>query len=276
MTSVTQGDTTPNGNTTRIIRARVWQITINNYTEEDMTQLHSICEKCEKYIWQEEIGVEEKTPHIQGHLVFKNARTLKSMKNALPRAHIEKVRNIKASEEYCKKFDTRAGETHSKGYEPVKSLEERLLEIEYKDVVWKEWQQEVINTLNSVPDKRKIYWYWEEVGNVGKSFLAKYICLKYDCIIATGKTGDIFNQLMKWREKNPDELQIPPIIIDNPRSEYGHINYSAIESLKNGFIYSGKYEGGKIYGLSPHIIIFANGEPNTAELSEDRLVIKEL
>lgn len=273
MTQVTQGDTSPNGNTTNSIRARIWSITINNYTDEDVTLWTQLLEGCEKYIWQYERG-NSGTPHIQGHIVFKNPRTLKSLKTSLPRAHIEKVRNIKASEEYCQKQQSKDGECFIKGYDiiPTKSLEERLLEIEYNDVIWRDWQQDVINIIEAPVDKRKVHWYWEATGNVGKSFLAKYLCLKYDCIIATGKTGDIFNQLLNWRNTHPDELQLPPILIDNPRSEFGHINYSALEQLKNGFIYSGKYEGGKVFGLSPHVIVFANSNCDTTQLSRDRIV----
>lgn len=269
---MTQVDTAPNGNTKKGIRARIWQIVINNYTEEHLTQWHKVLDKCEKYVWQYERGEKEETPHIQGHIVFKNAITFNSLKKQLPTAHIEKVRNIKASEEYCAKLETREGETFTKGFEAKISLKERLLNIEYSDVKWFDWQQDVIDILDGKVDKRKIYWYWEKNGNVGKSFLAKYICLKYNCIIATGKTGDIFNQLLSWRNDNPDELQLPPIIIDNPRSEFGHINYAAIEALKNGFIYSGKYEGGQVFGLSPHVIVFANSRPKSGELSEDRIV----
>lgn len=261
----------PNGNTTKRIRARVWSITINNPTEEDMTQWHSLLNTCDKYIWQKEMG-ESKTPHIQGHIVFKNPMSLTSLKKDLPRAHIEKTRNIKASEEYCQKLNTAIEGPFIKGYEEEKTLEEMLLDIEYKDVQWRDWQQNCIDILENPVDKRKIYWYWERTGNVGKSYLAKYLCLKYNCIIASGKTGDIFNQLLNWRNNNPKELQIPPVIIDNPRSEYGHINYSALESLKNGFIYSGKYEGGKVFGLSPHVIVFANAKNKENELSNDRIV----
>lgn len=275
MTQTTQGSTSANGNSTRVIRARYWHIVCNNYTPKDVTQWTHLLSQCEKYAWQYEIG-EQGTPHIQGHIGFKNPRTFNSIKKLFPRAHIERVRNVKASEEYCQKISTRNGKSHVKGFKVKISREEMILNVEYKDVVWKDWQQDIINIINGPVDKRKVYWFWEPVGNTGKSFIAKYLALKYDAIIATGKTNDIFNQVKKWIEENEEIIQLPPTIIDNPRSDYGHINYSAIEQLKNGFMYSGKYEGGKITGLGPHIIIFANDKPDMDQLSHDRFVIHEI
>lgn len=275
MTQLTQCNTSTNGNTRKNIRARIWAVTLNNPKEDDMTQWHRLLEDCVKYVWQIEEG-KEGTEHIQGHIVFKSARTWKSLCNKLPRAHIEKVRNVKASEEYCQKMDTRKGEVHIKGFNKKIDLKQKLLEIEYSDVKWKPFQQKILDIIDGEVNKRTVYWFWGKKGNMGKSFLAKYICLKYGAIIASGKTGDIFNQLLSWRLANEDEVQLPVVIIDNPRSEYGHINYAAIEQLKNGFIYSGKYEGGQVFGLSPHVIIFANNEPEYKELSEDRLVVTNI
>lgn len=272
MTQKTQEDTSPNGNIKGVIRARIWHIVINNFTPEDLKSWKELCDQSLKYVWQEEIGKDTKTPHIQGHIEFKNPKKWTTLCNKLPRACIKKVRNIKASEDYCKKLDTRAGEVHQKGFDKKQSLEERLLEIKYKDVVWKDWQKNIINVIASTPDKRKIFWILDERGNAGKSFLCKYIALKYNCIIASGKTDNIFNQVLTWRTKNPDELQIPPVIIDVPRSEFAHVNYGAIEQLKNGFLYSGKYEGGKVFGLSPHVIIVANSPYKEGQMSEDRWV----
>lgn len=271
MTTLTQGNTSPNGNTSRNIRARIWHIVINNYTEEDVTRWHQVLEETTKYKWQYEVG-ENGTKHIQGHIEFKNARTFKSLKNKLPRANISKVRNIQASADYCNKEETSTGEKFSKGFEEEKTLEELILEEEYSNVVWKPWQQDIINVLESTPDRRKIYWIQDDIGNSGKSFLCKYIALKYDAIICSGKTNDIFNQLNNWRLKNPKVMRLPPCLVDVPRSEFSHINYAAIESLKNGLIYSGKYEGGKVYGLSPHVIIFANSPFKEGQMSEDRWV----
>lgn len=273
LTQLTLSPNSNNEQSSKWIRARIWHIVINNYTEEDLTQWNDLLKETEKYVWQFEIGGEKKTPHIQGHIVFKNARSRKAISKKIPRASIEKVRNITASENYCKKLITRNGEVFEKGFNKTKDLKQRLLEIEYKDVTWKPWQKKIIEILEGPINKREIHWFWENTGNVGKSYIAKYVCLRWNVIMASGKTNDIFNQLLEWREINPEILQFPIIIIDNPRSEFNHINYAAIEQLKNGFVYSGKYKGGQVFGLSPHCIVFANTPPNTSEISKDRLKV---
>ena len=94
------------------------------------------------------------------------------------------------------------------------------------------------------------------MGNNGKSFLAKYIALKFGCIIADGKKDNIFNQVLMMEDKRGI------ILLDVPRHNVDYINYGCLEALKNGLIYSGKYEGGQCIFDIPHIIVFMNDIPN--------------
>jgi hypothetical protein len=66
------------------------------------------------------------------------------------------------------------------------------------------------------------------------------------------------------------------IIFDVPRANIDHINYDAIESMKNGCFFSGKYECAQVLMNSPHIIIFANSEPQRYNLSMDKWHIVEI
>lgn len=263
MTQETQTDTKgPKGNTNSL-RSRKWCLTLNNWTEDEYKHINTqFKEKSLHYIIGKEVG-ESGTPHLQMFVEFKNATTFQSLKKLNERLHIEKAKgSIEENKKYCSKdkdFETN-----------IFTLEEQILKEEYKDVVWKDWQAKIIKIICEKPNKRKIHWFWEEVGNIGKSYICKYISLKYNAIICSGKTGDIFYQVNTWRQQNTSEAQIPPCIIDAPRSEFAHINYAAIEALKNGFIYSGKYEGGKVHGLSPHVIVFANSPPKVDAMSQDR------
>lgn len=278
LTQLTQDRIGENGNTNHSPkRARCWLITCNNYTDNDIKLLKLIFIDCNKWVWQQEEGEECKTPHFHAYLEFKSARSFKTMKNKIPRANLEPVRNKQATIDYCRKIDTRTlGPWMSENLKPVIPLKEKLLNKIYENTIWKDWQQDIIDMLENEPDKRKIIWIYDLNGNVGKSFLCKYIGLKYDALICSGKTNDIFNQCNQWRIANPNIMQIPPCIIDVPRSEFSHVNYAAIESLKNGFLYSGKYEGGAIYGLEPHIVIFANNRPDENKMSNDRWDIREV
>ncbi len=51
----------------------------------------------------EEIG-ENETPHLQGYIVYKNARTMSAIKKDIPRAHLEQAKgNSYQNREYCVK-----------------------------------------------------------------------------------------------------------------------------------------------------------------------------
>lgn len=66
------------------------------------------------------------------------------------------------------------------------------------------------------------------------------------------------------------------IIIDVPRTNENYVCYGTMEKIKDGLMYSGKYEGGVIELLPVHLIVFANFEPNTATMSEDRWNIQKI
>ncbi len=259
------------GNTkTKPTRSRKWCFTLNNYTDEEYTSITNYCKKSKlTYCIGKELGKDKKTPHLQGYIEYKNPVSFNTLKKLLPKAHIEKARGTKAQNfDYCSK-DGKA----EKSLTFQETLDKMILEDEYSNIQWKPWQQEILNILETKPDSRTIHWYWDSSGNIGKSYITKYIDIKHDIIIADGKKDNIFNQVKLHMEAK----KIPRIIIlDIPRHNLEYINYGVLEQLKNGLIYSGKYEGGKCRFPYPHIIIFANSPPIKHKLSLDRWKITDL
>lgn len=145
-----------------------------------------------------------------------------------------------------------------------------VLESEYKDVVWRPWQQNVIDICNADVDPRKIWWFWEPDGNSGKSYLMKWLAIQYKhCVIGSGKCGDIFHQITKAMDADP--LAWPRLVLfDIPRCSKDYVSWKAMEALKNGQVVSTKYEGGKFEFKHPHVICFANEEPAYEKMSADR------
>lgn len=280
-TQMTQNDTSDlgvGGNTstpTRNPRGRNWCFTINFESKEildknfdTITQLFS--SSGNKYILGKECG-ESKTHHIQGYVSFKSARTFSSMKKMLPRAHIEKAKgNLKSNFAYCSKEENYVTNID---LTPFKQKVKMKLNKRYENVIWKPWQQRIIDLVKTEPNERSIHWLWEETGNVGKSFLAKYLAINYDVIIADGKKNDIFNAINVMMEAE----KLPKIVLlDVPRHNIEYLNYGAIESIKNGMIYSGKYEGGQCLFPPPHVIIMANCKPDLSKMSSDRWQIENI
>lgn len=251
------------------LRIRRVVFTLNNYDEQEYDNLIEFAIKHTKYyIIGKECG-QNGTPHLQGYFEFnnRNGYSFKQLKEWFPRNHWEKAKgNKKQNYTYCsKEKDYICSEV---------SLEQLILDSEYKDVTWKWWQQDILDMLKEAPDPRKIYWFWEPKGNVGKSYLLKYICIKnIGVIIGNGKRDDVFNQINTCLESGI----IPKIIvIDIPRDNFKFFNYAGIESIKNGCFYSGKYEGGQCIFPRPHVIIFANESPNPEGWSEDKYAINRI
>lgn len=244
-------------------RSRKWVVTLNNWTEEEYKSMKGYFSTQKHWI----IGKENQgTPHLQAFFESKNAVGFNTLKKLLPRAHIEKAKGDHLENlAYCSK----EGDYETNISPP---LNERLL-TKYNNTVWKPWQQEILDILTKEPDSRTIHCVVDTVGNSGKSYLCKYIDLKYDVILASGKKDDIFNQVKLYMEQ-AKEPKI--VLLDVPRSQQGFISWGAIEALKNGHLYSGKYEGGKLIFDNVHVVIFMNSAPPTYELSNDRWKIHHI
>lgn len=256
------------GNTkTRRVRSRRWVFTLNNYTEEEIDR---VTQKHYQFniIFGKEIG-KNGTPHLQGYIEAKNAIALSTLQSILPRAHWEKARgNRQSNIAYCSKdgnfFSTFEEDCCTK---MLKS---------YNSCGWYPWQNVILEEIRNEPENRTINWIFDKTGNVGKSFLCKYLALQYqdELIIGEGKKTDVYNQILTFYTKHEKGPRI--VILDIPRSNIDYINYAAVESIKNGLIYSGKYEGGICIFPYPHVYVFANERPDLSKFSRDRWCIREI
>lgn len=264
-----EGNTIPPPNLN--IRARRWTLTLNNWVQSDIDTLKQRF-TTGKYVIGKEGKDDGKTPHLQCYIESKNPVAFSTLQRLCPRGHWEKAKgSLSQNYEYCTKegdFETNIDRrTHRE------KLIQMVLDSEYKDIVWRPWQKEILEKLTLPPVPRKIDWYWETTGNTGKTFLSKYIGCTQDIILCEGKKENIFNQVnMAIEAKKTPRI----ILIDIPRSSLNYVNYAVLEKLKDGFIYSGKYEGGQCIIPTPHIICFANEEPNISSLSADRWNIKNI
>lgn len=244
-----------------------WCFTYNNYKETDILLIvNRFKEICTKYVFQKEIGIENKTPHLQGAIWLK--RSMRYSEFKLPKAiHWEKMNNEEASTNYCQKRETGLGEIYQMGFpKPIKIIQNLY-----------PWQTKIEQLINTEPDDRKIHWFWEKKGHTGKSAFVKYLLTKYlplgkMCFLDGDKKSDLINRVY-----NTDMNTCDTILYDLSRSTGGCICYDTLESLKNGIICNTKYETGYKIFNSPHIIIFANEPPTEPwRMSKDRWVIERL
>jgi len=130
------------------------------------------------------------------------------------------------------------------------------------------WQAELLSILDSEPDNRTIIWVYDPMGCNGKTTLGTYILTNYDAILVSGKANDIFHAY--------DMQKI--ILWDIPRSTADdYINYGAIEKLKDGVFFSGKYTSAqKIRNKKAHVVVFSNNLPKEGAWTTDRLKLIKL
>lgn len=238
-----------------------YDFVINNYSELEVCQVKkTISELCKKGGFGFEVG-ECGTPHLQGYLSLKIKKRITGITklDGFKRASLRAVRNEDALIDYIKKD----GDCWLFGFpKPIKIIEELY-----------GWQKEILEIYNTEPDDRKVYWFWEDNGNIGKTAFIKYMVVKHQVLFCSGgKYSDIMNLVF-----NQDMDNCKAVMFNLPRASKGCISYSSLESIKDGMVCNTKYETGVKVFNSPHLFIFANFPPEDEEkLSSDRWIIKEL
>lgn len=231
-----------------------------------------ICPLTAEYIFSEEYGKSGVTRHIEGGFICREDRKRRTaIQSIFKFSDCQKSckRNWKALVNYCSKEGNKC--IHSEGIKIPKPLVKMTYDI------LREEQKEIIDLFKEAEDPlfgRKVYWFWEPFGSWGKSLVCMYMIDHMGAFVVSGKNNDILCGISKYIE---DFGECPPIVIfDIPRCNEGHVSYQAIENLKNGYFFSGKYESGMIRFNRPHILCFSNEKPEEGLLSKDRWIIKKL
>lgn len=147
--------------------------------------------------------------------------------------------------------------------ETRKKLKIDALVESYGSVQLKPWQQ-LLELLLFKQTSRHVYWVYDEIGNVGKSWFAGFLIAKYNYMDLKAKTSSetIGHMIV---DQDP-----PGLIFDIPRDETT-ISWSSIEHYKNGRISTTKYHGYSGPIGSKKVIFFANFYPkDLSVLSQDR------
>lgn len=97
-------------------RYRAWMFTLNNFLSGETSLPEQWAGKyC---IWQHEQG-ENETPHLQGYIIFENAKSFSAVKSICSRCHWEyRKGSHEQAKAYCSKFETRIAGPWNYGKEP--------------------------------------------------------------------------------------------------------------------------------------------------------------
>lgn len=291
------------------MRSLHWVFTLNNYTDEELVALRKgLSEEKVRYaIFGKEVG-ESGTPHLQGYISFKKRNSLKGIKEVVgDRAHVDVAKGDEQQNyDYCSKEDPEPEqfgvrskmrkrndldafkESVKSGERDAKKLREDHTEvaaryprffdayikdhtpqpdIEYHPL--RDWQQDLYNDLKAKPDKRTITFIVDSEGNRGKTWFAQYYCdLHSDAtILEPGKKHDMTYAL-------PDSLRV--LFINCTREQCEYLSYSFLESCKDGWVFSPKYESRNKRYSAMHVVVLMNQSPDLEKLSRDRYKIIEL
>lgn len=128
------------------------------------------------------------------------------------------------------------------------------------------WQFELSQRLEGQPSRRQVHWRWESVGNVGKSYYALHYKPANTFIITGGKHSDIHYSYGYQ----------PYVFFDWARCAESTFPYGLVEQFKNGYFLSAKYESIPKRFPVPHVVVFANFEPDVTQMSLDRWDIEKI
>ena len=234
-------------------------------------------DNCTKWIFQKEKGTETGYEHFQCRITLKHKMRLINVREKM----VEKLgitgfhltptsRNcIRNNEEYyVTKEETRIDGPWKNGDLSVPSF--------FRNPTLRPWQQQIVNEIEAyTPEQRTINAIVNTTGNQGKTFLANYL----------GANDRIYNipplpdykdimQFMRSIYKDPK-----PVFIDIPRglsSKTQESFYSAIETIKGGYLYDTRYKANIKYINPPCVYIFCNYFPRRGNLSWDRWNVRIL
>lgn len=129
------------------------------------------------------------------------------------------------------------------------------------------WQIKALEVIKDQTD-REVCWFYENEGCKGKSRLSEWLVLNSNYIKLSSISS--MNRIAHMIHRN----EVPGVIFDLPRSNSDNdksiISYSTLEQLKDGVLFSDRYEGISVSIPVPKVIVFSNFPPDKDKLSVDR------
>jgi len=247
-----------------------WKCNYHLKEEDDLQGIYESIEStfsplCIKYVFGEEYGKSQSTPHIEGYLIFKKKTEFNPIQKLFKFSDLQKSckKNSQAGIDYCLK---EGNSRISKGIPlPLKLIED-----------FYPYQSMVLAEIATEPDDRSILWLYGK-KNIGKTQLLKYLCAKHGAHILPTSKKHALAQVFKTHETA--ELYAINLTADESSYQKNEL-FSIIEAVKDGMFSAafGTECNGMCLFNSKHIVIMANKPPDftKTEIDKDRFKIYEI
>lgn len=243
------------------------------------------------YIYQLERGSETGRLHLQGYIRISPKARPGTLHNRLPDEHRRCIfrrastAGCSALRRYCLKDQTRVlgpwcDPTHTEELRKQRDVDELKYDPSEEDAQMVahpyHWQQTVIDYLDGAVHPRSILWIVDETGSSGKSSFVKSQTepeRRLSCMLSYTRASDMLALVLKWGPKKTYLIDLPRA---KPMEQGLQDLYSGLEMIKNGYVISGKYEGGGMKWKRPHVVVFANHLPHFEFMSQDRWDVRRV
>lgn len=218
-----------------------------------------------QFAFQLEQG-ESGTIHYQGLLKLKIKKRFSFFKNDpfTVTWHVEPMKGTwEEARAYCTKIETRVRGPWVFPRPPRFLKYDQLLM----------WQKVCSELMTHEPDDRTIVWFADLLGGAGKTQLTRHLVGTFpdDVLLVGGRGGDIRYMVAQFVQHHG---RGPRMIIYNlTRERQDWFQYGPMEELKDGVFASNKYESTMVMIDHPHIVVFANFEPDTSKMTSDRWLV---
>jgi len=151
-------------------------------------------------------------------------------------------------------------------------INSQLLDRMFSEFKPRPFQQYVMDKVLTPADDRHIEFFVDK-GNTGKTYVQRYLKLKYPkgiCFITESTFKDVARAIIDYIK---DGGKLMAVVCNIMKCQKLDETYAALESVKDGLLFSGKYDSGDAVFESPHVFVFMNEQPDQTKLTADRFII---
>lgn len=209
------------------------------------------------YIFSLEIG-EQGRRHLQGYVEFPQKERLTAVKKLIDDStHWEKAKGDRQSNiTYISKEPIKGPYLWDKSKQP-KYTPKQLKMVEPESLF--DFQKDCLSMARNQDSDRKIPWVFSKETGVGKTQICKHLMYYDNWGFVDGDKKDIMCAILG--KDGTKELKNGYFFNFSNDKDLNKVSYQSMENMKDGLLFSSKYESGGVLVPPINLFVFANGPP---------------